>query len=249
MHMFIYNTAFFLRWTDKKNLPSRLYTLSLCTYNAEFLDFTHSEARLPFSNPDCNYCKCSSYRPVPLPLCVSISQPISPPRLLPPVTNAQQLVSRQTEGKKSTLKRLTGTGRNTETPCSHPQLECINMYPFPDWCLLFVGDGKNARTQQLVACADRSRGFSFVIEQKKKRHFQFKPHFIDSLGVMRRIRSSEHGGVNSRSIVPDFLTNRLLFPVAVTRQTLTTNTQTNQASHTTLRSCCFFCTFFFLLPL
>lgn len=68
MHMFIYNTAFFLRWTDKKNLPSRLYTLSLCTYNAEFLDFTHSESPLLFSNPDCNYCKCSSYRPVPLPL-------------------------------------------------------------------------------------------------------------------------------------------------------------------------------------
>lgn len=76
MHMFIYNTAFFLRWTDKKNLPSRLYTLSLCTYNAEFLDFTHSESPLPFPNPDCNYCKCSSYRPVPLPLwCIDQSTP------------------------------------------------------------------------------------------------------------------------------------------------------------------------------
>lgn len=76
MHMFIYNTAFFLRWTDKKNLPSRLYTLSLCTYNAEFLDFTHSESPPPFSNPDCNYCKCSSYRPVPSPLrCIDRSNP------------------------------------------------------------------------------------------------------------------------------------------------------------------------------
>lgn len=36
MHMFIYNTAFSLDGQIKKNLPSRLYTPSLCTYNTGF---------------------------------------------------------------------------------------------------------------------------------------------------------------------------------------------------------------------
>lgn len=167
--------------------------------------------------------------------------PVYFPRWLMPSSLCQ---GRQ-KGKKSTLKRLTGTGRNTETPCSHPQLECINMYPFPDWCLLFVRDGKNARTQQLVACADRSRGFSFVIE-KKKNIFNLEPTLLTAPCPRSHAQNSKLWARRSKGLLS--LTSSLtvfLFPVAVARQTLTTNTQTNQASHTTLRSCCFFLLFFF----
>lgn len=41
MHMFIYNTAFSL-WMDKKNLPSRLYTLYLYVHMMQYAYFSYT---------------------------------------------------------------------------------------------------------------------------------------------------------------------------------------------------------------
>lgn len=129
-HVYLQHSILF-RWTDLKNLPRRLYTPSLCTYNTGFFDFIHRpfDPLLPFFLLILTAVIANARQIFSLASLVYRSDAQSAPIYILQWLMPSSLC--QGRQKKSTLRRLTGTD-NLFTPTDKT---------WPD-CYLFVRDGK-----------------------------------------------------------------------------------------------------------